>query len=136
MNIWYKLLDLLGLQQKPNACQYMLEESLQVKLADLALQEGRTEEQVVEDLLAAGLRHYSEAEHQLEAWQLLSPREQDVTALACLGYTNRQIAAHLGISSETVKTHLGNILAKLKVHGRDELRILFSDWNFSAWNTK
>ncbi|MBE3117956.1 MAG: helix-turn-helix transcriptional regulator [Candidatus Atribacteria bacterium] len=39
-------------------------------------------------------------------WQSLSPREQEVTALACRGYTNRQIAARLGVSAETVKTHV------------------------------
>jgi DNA-binding CsgD family transcriptional regulator len=30
-----------------------------------------------------------------ERWQLLSPREQEVTALPCQGYTNRQMAARL-----------------------------------------
>jgi DNA-binding CsgD family transcriptional regulator len=34
-----------------------------------------------------------------ERWQKLSLREQDVTALTCLGYTNRQIAAKQASSS-------------------------------------
>ena len=63
----------------------------------------------------------------------LTPREQDVAALACLGYTNRQIAARLGISPDTVKTHVRNLLHKFELHSKDELRSLLQDWDFSAW---
>jgi len=42
----------------------------------------------------------------MRLWDTLSRREQDVTAWACLGYTNRQIAARLGLSTDTVKSYL------------------------------
>ena len=40
----------------------------------------------------------------------LSQREKDVTALVCLGYTNREIGARLHISRETVKDRLETCL--------------------------
>ena len=48
--------------------------------------------------------------------------------------TNRQIAARLMISPETVKTHLRNAQYKFDVHSKAELRALLSDWDFSAWD--
>ncbi|MEW6718329.1 MAG: helix-turn-helix transcriptional regulator [Chloroflexota bacterium] len=54
-------------------------------------------------------------------------------ALTCLGGTNRQIAARLGISEETVKTHVASALHKIGVNSKAELRQLFADWDFSAW---
>ena len=47
------------------------------------------------------------------SFQTLSPRERQVTALICQGYTNRQIACRLTISPETVKSHASSILHKL-----------------------
>ena len=67
-------------------------------------------------------------------WQSLSPREQEVTALACGGYTNRQIAARLGISAETIKTHLGNTLRKFRMRGKMELQTALRAWDFSEWD--
>ena len=55
-------------------------------------------------------------------------------ALVCLGYTNRQIAARLVISVETVKSHIRNILYKFNLHSKRELGLLLGDWDFSAWD--
>jgi DNA-binding NarL/FixJ family response regulator len=52
--------------------------------------------------------------------QGLSPRELEILALLSEGITNKEIAIHLGISSETVRTHLGHIYEKLHVRGRTE----------------
>jgi DNA-binding CsgD family transcriptional regulator len=56
-----------------------------------------------------------------------------VTALTCLHYTNRQMAGRIHISSETVKTHIVNILVKFHLHSKAELRQALSDWDFSNW---
>jgi len=66
-------------------------------------------------------------------WTALSQREQEVTALTCLGYTNREIAEKLVISPDTVKTHLKNILYKFDLHRKDDLRMLLIDWDFESW---
>ena len=46
---------------------------------------------------------------------------------------DKQIALRLGISSETVKTHLRNALTKFNLRNRSELQISFKHWDFSAW---
>lgn len=51
---------------------------------------------------------------------LLSDREVDVLRLVAVGKANREIAADLSISENTVKFHLKNILIKLNVSNRTE----------------
>ena len=48
----------------------------------------------------------------------LTPREMRVLRLLPRGLTNREIGAQLGVSSETVKTHVRSILKKLEVSDR------------------
>jgi DNA-binding NarL/FixJ family response regulator len=48
----------------------------------------------------------------------LTPRELDVLRHLALGRSNREIAAALDIGDETVKTHVGRLLAKLQVENR------------------
>lgn len=48
----------------------------------------------------------------------LSPREREVLELLTKGSTNKEIAAALGISDNTVKNHLRNILDKLHLQNR------------------
>ncbi len=50
----------------------------------------------------------------------ISPRERDVLRLVAAGLTNREIAASLFLSPETIKKHTANIYAKLGVRGRVE----------------
>lgn len=50
----------------------------------------------------------------------LSRREQEVLALLADGLVNKQIAARLGISTNTVKTHLELLFEKLGVTTRAE----------------
>ncbi|HEY7873799.1 MAG TPA: response regulator transcription factor [Actinomycetota bacterium] len=50
----------------------------------------------------------------------LTGRELDVVALLPRGMTNAAIAAELGVSRDTVKTHVRSILAKLRARDRTE----------------
>jgi DNA-binding NarL/FixJ family response regulator len=51
----------------------------------------------------------------------LTPRERDLLGLLVRGVTaNRQLSKALGVSENTVKYHLRNVLGKLKVHRRAE----------------
>jgi NarL family two-component system response regulator LiaR len=58
------------------------------------------------------------------ALELLSPRELDVLSMLARGRSNREIARHLTISEETVKTHVSRILAKLGVADRTQAAIV------------
>ena len=48
----------------------------------------------------------------------LTPREVEIVELIANGMRNKEIAAKLGISDETVKVHVRNVLAKLHVNDR------------------
>jgi DNA-binding NarL/FixJ family response regulator len=56
----------------------------------------------------------------------LTPREREVARLIARGYTNPQIASELTITKETVKSHVSNILSKLGVDGRGDVRTLYA----------
>ncbi|HEY4845190.1 MAG TPA: LuxR C-terminal-related transcriptional regulator, partial [Candidatus Dormibacteraeota bacterium] len=51
----------------------------------------------------------------------LSEREQQVADLLTLGFTNAGIAQHLTLSSNTVASHVGRILAKLGFRSRTQI---------------
>ena len=48
----------------------------------------------------------------------MTPRENEVIALVGRGMRNKEIAAALGISEQTVEVHMKNIFAKLGVSDR------------------
>ena len=50
----------------------------------------------------------------------LTPRELSALQLMADGKANKEIAADLGISERTVKTHLGHLFEKLGVTSRTE----------------
>jgi DNA-binding NarL/FixJ family response regulator len=56
-----------------------------------------------------------------ESALLLTARESDVVKLLRLQRSNREIAAALGVSEQTVKVHVRHILAKLHVTSRRDI---------------
>jgi DNA-binding CsgD family transcriptional regulator len=102
-------------------------------LKALADFEGRTTDDVLNDVLAKGIVRYQTFERLWDTWESLSSREKEITALICLEYTNRQISARLSLSPETIKTHVHNVLLKFGVKSKSELRHILASWDFSAW---
>lgn len=76
------------------------------------------------EALMEGRRWLSpEAERKLQERnraETLTPREKELVVLLAQGEANKEIASILGVSEETVKTHVRNILAKLQVRDRTE----------------
>lgn len=62
-----------------------------------------------------------EAQGDTEPSGALTPREQQILALVRGGLSNKQVARQLGISDQTVKTHLHRVYAKLNRSGRMQL---------------
>ena len=52
---------------------------------------------------------------------VLTPREWEVSDMLSLGHTTEDIAEILVLTTETVRTHIKNIMRKLDVHSRSEL---------------
>ncbi len=81
-------------------------------------------EMLAAKILTRGLDQEPDRVRAEAAVRILTPRERDVTRLTALGKTNHEIAYKLGISGETVKSHIRSTLAKLGLHSKSELRLL------------
>jgi len=104
-------------------------------LNDLAHEKGvRMEDLAMEMLGKEIVKQYQSTNDNVQNWESLSERQQEVAALACLSYTNAEIAKKLDISLETVKTHIKVILRKFKVRGRHQLRYILRNWDFSDFD--
>jgi DNA-binding CsgD family transcriptional regulator len=133
MSILDFLRNLIGKRPKSGSRTYEISESLQVTLTTIAKHEGRPEHDLLPDILAAGLNQYVTKDKLWNRWQSLSAREKDVAALACLGYTNREIGKRLNISADTVKARLQRATMKFGVNSRSQLKLVLEDWDFSEW---
>jgi DNA-binding NarL/FixJ family response regulator len=55
-----------------------------------------------------------------EPFPELTPRERELLELIAQGWSNARIAAHLTLSTKTVRNHVSNILTKLRLHDRSQ----------------
>ncbi len=133
MSIWQLLKRLRKGSQQKKTYEYILGELVHLDQPNSATQETRKKDNHVSDSQAVSSSRDQKFDDLYLRWLDLSPRDQDVIALTCLGYTNRQIAFRLGISAGTVKSYIQNVLYKLDLHSKVELRLTFYGWDFSAW---
>jgi len=124
----------MGLRQNNKTHYFVLGNLPSLEFKSPAAQENRKDLAV--DSLAVSSSRDLQQDGLYPHWILLSPREQDVAALTCLRYTNPQIAARLGLSKETVKTYLQKAMIKLGVQTKADLRVMFANWDFSAWERR
>lgn len=69
------------------------------------------------------LQQFQELASRVEAGPFISPltpREIEILEYIARGYLNKQIAAELGISEQTIKNHVTSILRKLNANARTE----------------
>jgi len=134
--LWERIQRALRQEAPPRHRRSYRLDTRQVKnLHRLAQTEQRPFQEVASDLLVSEMVQHWVWQDLWRCWQSLTPREKDVTALICLGYTSNQVAARLYITPSTVKTHARNALAKFAMENRNELRRALSEWDFSQWDT-
>jgi DNA-binding CsgD family transcriptional regulator len=99
-------------------------DELCAQLRSLAFAEGQSPEVLGQRLLARALEQETRRARAERTLARLTVRQQEVARLAADGSTNRQIAERLVVSTETVKTHIANVLERLGLRSKAELRLL------------
>ncbi len=79
---------------------------------------------VTKRLIANFVRSAPERPVRPESLDVLTEREREVLRLVAKGLSNREIAADLVLSDQTVKTYVGRILAKLNLRDRAQAIVL------------
>ena len=105
-------------------------ETFESRVFEIAEEHGLSPDAVL-NMASLAAEEYNE---KVANWHKLTPRQQEVAALICRGYTNREIARQLHISISTVKTHIRYILPKFGLNSKDQLRQYFEDWDFSYFD--
>jgi len=123
-------------KKKKKKYSYILGNLFHLELTKEVAREKRKPRKRTSDSQTDNLPNSLNSDEHYHPWIRLSPREQDVTALTCLKYTNPQIAARLGLSIETVRTYLDNALNKLSLQNKADLRVFFAGWDFSEWERR
>ncbi len=91
-----------------------------VARGDALLSPGATKSLIVRFLSAPGAR----VGHAPDVLAVLTDREREVMTLVAGGLTNDEIAARLGISRMTAKTHANRAMLKLGAHDRAQLVVI------------
>jgi DNA-binding NarL/FixJ family response regulator len=123
----------LGLKREAGTRCFPLDADLYNAVVVQAEQKQMPAEELHTELVATALMQLQKDEDLKNRWQSLSGREQDVTALTCLGFTNRQIARKLNLAPDTVHGYVRQVMIKFDLHGKSELRMRLGSWDFSKW---
>jgi len=114
---------------KAQAVAYLNKEVTEQQLIETVRRVARGEHPINESLtnrpkLAEHvLQQFQELTSKTEAEAFISPltpREIEILEYIAQGYLNKQIAAELGISEQTIKNHVTSILRKLNANARTE----------------
>lgn len=80
--------------------------------------------QEVVNLLRAAMQQRAEEQEAQNVASRLTPREMDVLRALARGSSDKEIAGDLSLSTETVRTHMVNILGKLNASSRLQALVL------------
>lgn len=119
----------LFLSLKAQAVAYLSKEVTEQQLIETIRRVARGEHPINESLTNRPkvaehvLQQFQELTSRTEAEAFISPltpREIEILEYIAQGYLNKQIAAELGISEQTIKNHVTSILRKLNANARTE----------------
>jgi two-component system response regulator DegU len=119
----------LFLAIKAQAVAYLNKEITAAQLVDIIRRVAKGEHPINESLTNRPkvaehvLQQFQELTSKTEAGPFISPltpRETEILEYIARGYLNKQIAAELGISEQTIKNHVTSILRKLNANARTE----------------
>lgn len=107
---------------KAGATGYLIKKGVSSRLAD-AVRDLHAGESPISPSIA---RKVIQTFHQ--PMDSLSPREREIVEKLARGWQYKQIAAELGVSFHTIRTHVSRIYEKLHVHGRKEAVDKVNGW--------
>lgn len=102
-----------------------LEDAIGVQAAGEAISAGRS--LTLDEAARLARRSRGARKRPPTGWDSLTPTERDVVELAVSGLTTPQIAGRLFVSPNTVKTHLGQVYAKLDISSRAQLATVHTE---------
>jgi two-component system, NarL family, response regulator DegU len=118
---------------KGQAASYLNKETTSDQLIETVRRVARGEHPINESLTTRPkvaeqvLLQFQELSRRDQAEQFISPltpREMQILKYIGMGFLNKQIAAELGISEQTIKNHVTSILRKLNANARTEAVVL------------
>ena len=118
---------------KGQAASYLSKETTGEQLVETVKRVARGEHPINESLTSRPkvaeqvLLQFQELSRRSEAEAFISPltpREMEILKYIGQGFLNKQIAAELGISEQTIKNHVTSILRKLNANARTEAVVL------------
>ena len=119
----------LFLALKAQAVAYLSKEVTGAQLTEIIRRVAKGEHPINESLTSRPrvaehvLQQFQELTSRSESEAFISPltpREIEILQYIAQGYLNKQIAAELGISEQTIKNHVTSILRKLNANARTE----------------
>jgi DNA-binding NarL/FixJ family response regulator len=95
---------------KAGASGYLLKSMLRKELVETIRSVHAGRRRIAADIATEMAEHVTDDE--------LTARECEVLRLVAIGNANKEVAARMGISEETVKTHMKNVMTKLGARDR------------------
>ncbi len=103
-----------------------------LSLHQVSPRERSPQAKILEDALRAEIEQMERKRRYRAVWDSLNIREQEVTALMCLGYSGVETANVLQLSYETVRSYSKRVYRKFGLK-RKELRAALGDLDVAAW---
>jgi DNA-binding NarL/FixJ family response regulator len=118
----YKDLKVITQALKAGACGYVLKRSDEQEILDAIAEVRAGGAPMTSEIARMVVRSFMETPRPPDpnGTDQLSPREMELLGLVAEGLTNKDLAERLSISTDTVRSHLVHIFAKLHVRCRTE----------------